>query len=97
MLDVRRTAEFDKWLRRLRDTKAKAKIFVRVERFAAGNPGNVAPIGGGIGEMRIDFGPGYRVYFMQRGGVLTLLAGGDKGSQKADIRKARALASELED
>jgi putative addiction module killer protein len=97
MLEVRRTEAFDKWLRKLRDTQARAKILVRAERFAAGNPGDVAPVGGGLGEMRIDFGPGYRVYFVQRGDVLTLLIGGDKSSQKADLRKAQVLVAELED
>jgi putative addiction module killer protein len=97
MVEVRRTAEFDKWLRGLRDTKARARVLVRIDRLGLGNPGDVKPVGEGVSEMRIDYGPGYRLYYRQKGAVATLLAGGDKDSQDADIAKAKALAAELED
>ncbi len=91
-----RSFQFDKWLKGL-DNKARAKVLVRVERLGIGNPGDVAPVGEGVSEMRIHSGPGYRVYFKQRSDTITLLCGGDKGSQDADIRQAKAIASELED
>ena len=95
---VRRTEEFLKWLRSLRDTKAKAKIVARIDRLALGNPVDVDSVGGGVSEMRIHYGPGYRVYFARRGEeVVLLLCGGDKGSQRSDIATAKRLAGELED
>jgi putative addiction module killer protein len=97
MPTVRRTPEFDRWLKGLRDVRAKAKVLVRADRLALGNPGDVAPVGEGISEMRIDFGPGYRVYFKQTGDTATLLYGGDKDSQRRDMAKAKAIASKLED
>jgi len=98
MLSVSRTAEFSRWLKGLRDIRARAKIIARIDRLALGNPGDVAPVGSGVSEMRIHYGPGYRVYFVQRGEeVVVLLCGGDKGSQSSDIAKAKKLASELED
>jgi len=97
MASVKRAVEFDFWLKGLRDTRARAKVLVRIERLVSGNPGDVGPVGEGISEMRIDYGPGYRVYFRQRGDVTIILWGGDKGSQDADIRKAKSLADELED
>ncbi len=97
MVDLRTTPEFDKWLRGLRDTKARAKVLVRVQRLSFGNAGDVKPIGEGISEMRIDFGPGYRVYYKQKGDVATMLLGGDKSSQDTDTRKAKAIANQLED
>lgn len=97
MIAIERTDEFDSWLRKLKDRKAQAKILVRIDRLAAGNPGDVAPVGDGISEMRINYGPGYRVYFAQRSQTLViLLCGGDKGSQDRDIRSAKLLAAELE-
>lgn len=96
MIQVRRTAEFNDWLAGLRDDRAKAKIVSRIGRLEAGNPGDVKPVGSGINEMRINHGPGYRVYFVQRGDVLViLLCGGDKGTQDRDIRAAKALADGL--
>lgn len=84
------------WLDGLRDERARARVLVRVERLLAGNAGDVRPVGEGVSELRIDYGPGYRVYFVRRGRALViLLAGGDKGSQDADIRKALALARNL--
>jgi|SRR5215475_2815358 len=98
MPTIRRTNEFSGWLKRLGDFRARAKILVRIDRLALGNPGDVAPVGGGVSEMRIHYGPGYRVYFVQRGEeVVVLLCGGDKRSQNADIASARKLANELED
>ena len=79
MLEVRRTEVYARWLNGLRDVRARARVLVRVERLAAGNPGDVRPVGEGVSEMRIDYGPGYRVYFKRQGfTVVVLLAGGDK-------------------
>ena len=98
MLTVRRTAEFSGWLKNLRDIRARAKVISRIDRLTLGNPGDVRPIGEGISELRINYGPGYRVYFVQRGDeYVVLLCGGDKGSQDADIKSAKKLARELED
>lgn len=77
----------------MRDRRARARIIARLDRLAAGNPGDIKPVGNGISEMRIDHGPGYRVYYLQRGAVLViLLCGGDKRTQTADIAKARRIA-----
>ena len=95
MFEVRRTDEFRDWLKGLKDIRAAARVEIRIARVEAGNLGDVKFFDG-IGELRIDYGPGYRVYFVQRGKVLViLLCGGDKSSQKADIKKARALAKEV--
>ena len=95
MVEVRQTAEFVAWFARLRDEAAAARIRARIRRLSLGNPGDAKPVGGGVSELRIDHGPGYRVYFVQRGGVLAiLLCGGDKHSQDKDIAKAKALAGE---
>ena len=95
MIDVRRTPEFDRWLLRLRDERAKARIASRIQRMAFGNPGDCRSLGAGLMEMRIDYGPGYRIYFTQRGpDVVILLCGGDKRRQQQDIKRARELASE---
>ena len=97
MTAVCRTETFDKWLKGLRDTRAKAKILVRLQRLEAGNPGDVMPVGEGVSEMRIDYGPGYRVYFKQQGNTATILVAGDKNSQARDIAEAKRLASQLEE
>ena len=98
MLEVRKTDAFENWLTGLRDQRGKAKIVARIDRLALGNPGDVAPVGEGVSELRIHFGPGYRVYFVRRGKtVVVLLCGGDKGSQERDIAQAKSLAAELED
>ena len=98
MLDIRETDEFSEWLSDLRDARAKAKILIRIERLARGNPGDAAPVGGGVSELKIDFGPGYRVYFVQRGArYILLLAGGDKGTQSRDIERAKRLADEYQE
>ena len=96
MLEVRKTEVFALWLDGLGDIQARARIQVRIERLAAGNPGDVRPVGAGVSELRIDYGPGYRVYFKQRGQELViLLAGGDKRTQARDIRTALRLAHDL--
>jgi putative addiction module killer protein len=95
-VEVRQTDAFAAWFAGLRDGKARARIDVRIRRLSLGNPGDVKPVGGGISEIRIDYGPGYRVYFVHRGPALViLLAGGDKRTQDRDIAKALRLAREL--
>ena len=97
MLQIRKTHVYAEWIDNLRDLQGRARILVRVERLAAGNPGDVKPVGGGVSELRIHFGPGYRVYFTQRGqDIVILLAGGDKSSQPKDIQSALQLANNLE-
>jgi putative addiction module killer protein len=96
MIEIRRTDVFSDWLIGLRDRNAKARIEIRIDRLALGNPGDVRPVGGGVSELRISYGPGYRVYFVQRGEVLViLLCGGDKSSQSRDIEAAKVLARQL--
>lgn len=98
MLRIHQTVEFSDWLIALRDQKAKVNIVVRIERLAAGNPGDVRPVGRGVSELRVNLGPGYRVYFQKRGEiVLILLCGGDKSTQKKDIERAKKLADELKE
>jgi putative addiction module killer protein len=93
MPTVRMTETFEAWLYDLRDAKARSKIAVRIQRLADGNPGDVAAVGEGVSEMRINFGPGYRVYYVNRGRELViLLCGGDKASQARDIEAAKRLA-----
>ena len=97
MLHIRKTLAYAEWIDNLRDLQGRARILMRVERLAAGNPGDVKPVGGGVSELRIHFGPGYRVYFTQRGlDIVILLAGGDKSSQPNDIQTALQLANNLE-
>lgn len=87
---------YSRWFRRLRDRQARARINVRIRRLSLGNPADVKPVGEGVSELRIDYGPGYRVYFVQRGQTLVvLLAGGDKQTQGRDIRTALELAREF--
>jgi putative addiction module killer protein len=98
MYSVLTTDEFDKWLSRLRDQKAKARITARIRSAEFGNFGDVRTVGSGVSEMRIHYGPGYRVYFaMRKMQLIIVLIGGDKSSQERDINKARSLASELGD
>jgi len=93
LIQVEVTEEFDKWLRALRDLQAKVRIFERIRRLGDGNPGDVKPVGKGVSEMRINYGPGYRLYYTQRGGSLViLLCSGDKSSQTKDIARAIAMA-----
>jgi putative addiction module killer protein len=98
MIEVRQTPVFREWLDELADRRAAERIAQRIVRLQAGLLGDAKSIGDGLSELRVDYGPGYRVYFAQRRQVLViLLCGGDKKSQKRDIKRAKALASELED
>lgn len=95
-MEIRRTETFARWVDRLKDPKAKAKVLVRITRLASGNPGDVKPVGKGVSEMRIPYGPGYRVYFVKQGDYLIiLLAGGIKKSQSKDIQIAIKLMENL--
>lgn len=97
MLTIKQTDTFRKWEHKLRDQRAKAMIAARVFRLANGLSGDVKPVGSGIGELRIHYGPGYRIYFKQRGNeIIILLCGGDKSTQQSDIETAQRLASEWE-
>lgn len=96
MVEIRKTEIYASWLDTLIDVRARARVLARIERLAAGNPGDVKPIGEGVSEMRIDYGPGYRVYFKKHGReIIILLAGGDKRSQASDIKTALRLARNL--
>ena len=96
MRHVLKTDVFAAWIDGLRDIQARARIQVRIERLVAGNPGDIQPVGEGVSELRINYGPGYRVYFRQRGAELViLLGGGTKATQSADIKTALRLAREL--
>ena len=98
VIEIRSTELFAKWLDGLRDLQARARVQARIERLAGGNPGDVAPVGEGVSELRINYGPGYRVYFKQRGReLIILLAGGDKRTQARDIKVALSLARNLEE
>jgi len=96
MIEIRKTEAYARWIDGLRDIRARARILARVERLAMGNPGDVGPVGEGVSELRINYGPGYRVYFSQRGRELViLLGGGDKSTQARDIKTALRLARNL--
>lgn len=96
MLTIRQTKAYSSWFSKLKDHRAKAKILVRIRRLSLGNPGDVKPVGNGVSELRIDYGPGYRIYFVARGEeLIVLLAGGDKSSQSRDIAKAKQLLADL--
>ena len=96
MIEVRQTERFAKWLKKLRDHQARAKINVRIRRAEMGNLGKVEPVGEGVSEMKINYGPGYRVYFVQDGeDIIILLCGGDKSDQQADIKTAKSMAKEI--
>ena len=95
MFEIIKSDTFERWLIGLKDRQARLRVQSRVDRLSEGNPGDVKPVGGGISELRIDFGPGYRVYFMKRGLlVIVLLAGGDKRTQQADIKRAIKIAKD---
>ena len=97
MIEIRETTSFARWFSRLRDRRAKRIIDARITRLAAGNPGDVRPVGEGVSELRISYGPGYRVYYVPQGqNLIILLAGGDKDSQDSDIARARQLARALQ-
>jgi putative addiction module killer protein len=96
VIEVRQTAEYETWFEKLRDVQAKARILARIRRLSLGNLGDIKPVGEGVSELRITYGPGYRVYVKQQGDVLViLLVGGDKSSQKRDIERAKELARDL--
>jgi putative addiction module killer protein len=96
MIEVRQTEEFSGWLHRLRDANAVARIVARIRRMEQGNAGDINNVGNGVMEMRIDYGPGYRVYYVHRGStVVILLCGGDKRTQPRDIKQAHKMAEKL--
>jgi putative addiction module killer protein len=96
MLEIRQTITYSAWFDKLRDKAAKVRIDIRIRRLSLGNPGDVKPVGEGVSELRVNFGPGYRIYFVQRGEeFVVLLAGGDKSTQDQDISTAKSLAREL--
>ena len=98
MVEIRETDTFKKWFDTLKDKRAKARIDVRIKRVSLGNFGDVKPIGNGVSELRIDYGSGYRVYFVKRGNIIViLLCGGDKSTQSNDIQKAHELAQRLKE
>ncbi|MGB8841777.1 MAG: type II toxin-antitoxin system RelE/ParE family toxin [Aliidongia sp.] len=95
-IEIRQTDVFSAWFAALRDREARARITARVRRLSLGNPGDVKPVGSGVSELRIDYGPGYRVYFVGRGHtIVVLLCGGDKRTQDRDIARAVELAQEV--
>ncbi|TFV80060.1 type II toxin-antitoxin system RelE/ParE family toxin [Bradyrhizobium frederickii] len=96
MIEVRQTEQFSEWLSRLKDASAVARITVRIRRMEMGNPGDNKSVGRNVREMRVDYGPGYRIYYLQRGTqIVILLCGGDKRSQRQDIKLAQQLAETL--
>ena len=97
MIEIRQTEHYAKWFKSLKDHKARARIDVRIRRLSLGNPGDVKPVGEGVSEMRIDYGPGYRVYFLTKGNeLILLLIGGDKSTQEKDIAKAKQIAKDVD-
>jgi putative addiction module killer protein len=98
MFTIRRTRDFADWIKTLKDFRAQARIADRIDRLAAGNPGDVKPVGEGLSELRINYGPGCRVYFVRDGSIVyVLLCGGDKSTQDKDIRLAKKLAQQLKE
>ena len=98
MIEVRKTNVFASWLNDLRDNRAKARIQARIDRLECGHFGDVSPVGDGVSELRIFYGPGYRIYFSKQGlAIVILLSGDDKSTQNSDIIKAKQLAKQLED
>ena len=98
MIEIRKTEIFTKWFDGLKDRRARARIQARIDRVGMGNFGDVAPLGEGVSELRIFYGPGYRVYFIQQGSVVViLLSGGDKSTQNSDIARAKKIAKQIED
>jgi len=90
---IRKTSVYSKWIKGLRDSRARYRILTRIKRLEEGNPGDCSPIGEGLSEMRIHYGPGYRVYFKDTGNeIVILLCGGDKSTQQADIARAKQIA-----
>lgn len=98
MIEIRQTETYRKWFDSLKDRNARVRIDVRIRRLSLGNPGDVKPVGEGISEIRIDYGPGYRVYYVQKKNqIIILLAGGDKSTQARDIQRAQELARKVEE
>ena len=98
MIEIRQTETYRKWFHGLKDRTARARIDIRIRRLSLGNSGDAKSVGQGVSELRVDYGPGYRVYFLDRkNAVVILLCGGDKSSQKRDIQKAHELAKQMED
>jgi len=98
MYDIRQTETYKKWFRSLRDRNARARIDIRIRRVSIGNPGDVKPVGKGVFEIRIDYGPGYRIYYIEKNHWrIILLAGGNKSTQGRDIKRAHELAGQMED
>ena len=98
MIEILQTSIFTTWLLKLRDERAKAKIAARIDRLRLGNAGDVKPVGNGVSELRINYGAGYRVYFVKRGkAIVLLLCGGDKSTQEKDIKAAKIIVSDLEE
>jgi putative addiction module killer protein len=96
VVEIRQTDDYAKWFGKLRDRQARGRILARIRRLSLGNAGDAEPVGEGISELRIHYGPGYRIYYKQHGeAIVVLLAGGDKQSQKRDIEKAKVLAKGL--
>ena len=96
MIEIRQSDHYVKWFKSLKDHNARMRINIRIRRLSLGNPGDVKPVGEGVSELRIDYGPGYRVYYLDQGkDLILLLIGGDKSSQAKDIAKARELARNL--
>jgi putative addiction module killer protein len=94
MIEIVTSEQFDAWMRQLRDARARARIQARILRLSLGNPGDVKPVGKGVSEMRIDYGPGYRVYYLHHGAeIIVLLCGGDKSNQQNDIALAQDIAA----
>ncbi|HCA57462.1 MAG TPA: addiction module antitoxin RelB [Blastocatellia bacterium] len=97
MIEIRQTEHYAKWFEALKDHMARARIDVRIRRLSLGNPGDVKPVGEGVSEMRIDYGPGYRVYFLTKGSeLILLLIGGDQSTQEKDIAKAKQIAKDVD-
>jgi len=93
-MKIRKTSVYKKWIKGLRDSRARYRILTRIKRLEEGNPGDVKPVGEGISEMRIDYGTGYRVYYKDTGKeIIILLCGGDKATQQEDIARAKRIAA----
>lgn len=98
MIEIRQTVTYEKWFEALKDRNARMRINIRIRRLASGNPGDIKSVGNGISEIRINYGPGYRVYFIQKGyKIVILLCGGNKSTQSRDIKQAQELAEYLEE
>ena len=95
-IEILQSEDYEKWFESLHDTQTRARISIRLRRLSLGNPGDVRPVGSGVSELRVDYGPGYRIYFITRGATkVILLGGGDKGTQRQDIERAIELARNL--